>query len=74
MLEGVVRAQLQDGGAEDGPREEALAGGADPRLKRSVVDVIKPLRYYAVRLTPYATSGSVKLTCVITTLDGFLRP
>ena len=35
MLEGVVRAQLQDGGAEDGPREEALTGGADPRLKRS---------------------------------------
>ena len=44
------------------------------------VDVIKPLRCYAVRhspyaarLTPYATSGGVKLTHVITMLDGFLR-
>ena len=39
----------------------------------SVIDVIKPMRCYAVRFTPYAASGGVKLTCVITMLDAFLR-
>ena len=42
-----------------------------------VVDVTKvptAVLCYAVCLTPYAASGGVKLTCVITTLDGFLRP
>ena len=41
-----------------------------------VVDVIKPLRCYAINLTPYAARlmPYVKLTRVITTLDGFLGP
>ena len=39
-----------------------------------VIDVIKPMRCFAVRFLPYAASGSVKLTCVMTMLDTFLRP
>ena len=39
---------------------------------RSGVDVIKPLRCYAVCLSPYAASDGVNLTHVNTTLDGLL--
>ena len=49
-------------------------GTIEQLINTSVVDVIKPLRCYDIRLTPYAASGSVKLTRVLTTLDGFLRP
>ena len=39
------------------------------RAAQSVVDVIKPLRCYAIHLTLYAASGGVKLMGVIMTLD-----
>ncbi len=35
MLERVVRTQLHDGSTQDSPGEEALASGADPRLKHN---------------------------------------
>ena len=47
------------------------------RGSQPVVNALKANRavlHYALHLTPLAASGGVKLTRVITTLDGLLRP
>ena len=54
------------------PRDQESLG-SNPTSARCYKASMAVLRY-AIRLMPYAASGSVELARIITTLDGFLQP